>query len=137
MTGKGVPFEKFQHVLFKTANSIINSQNTDGGFSESLFIRPRNIGNMRRAIGHVWGPNISASAERMKYCLNLLRPKHDRIHTHWSKYSREWHESDLWDSWFRLLTVARIDCAFNKENKKRWGLIKFPGIGYCCQDGRR
>lgn len=38
--------------------------------------------------------------ERLRYGLTLQRPKHDRIHTHWSQYSRRWDESNLWDTWF-------------------------------------
>ena len=50
--------------------------------------------------------------------------------THWTKYSRRWGESNLWDTWFRLLTIARIEISLENENINKWGFIKYPGIGY-------
>lgn len=68
--------------------------------------------------------------ERLRYAATLKRPKHDRIHTHWSRYQRRWDESDLWDSWFRMLTLARIECAFDPARAAAWGFIDYPGIGW-------
>ena len=68
-------------------------------------------------------------AERARFCLTLLRFKHNKIKTHWTKYSREWHESNLWDSWFRMLTIARIDNSISLSSSN-WGFINFPGIGH-------
>jgi hypothetical protein len=45
-------------------------------------------------------------------------------------YSREWGESSLWDSWFRMLSVARIQAALHPSEATQWGFIDFPGIGY-------
>ena len=121
---------RYRKLLICTAQSILNEQNLDGGFCESLRIRPRSLGNFLRSIFHVFEGHGRARVERIRSTLTLLRPKHNRIHTHWSEYSREWGESDLWDSWFRMLTLARIDCALNPENAKNWGFIDFPGIGF-------
>ena len=113
-----------------TANSILSEQNEDGGFCESLHVRPRSLANISASFLHAFNGCGRARTERLRSALTLLRPKHDRIHTHWSVYSREWSESDLWDSWFRMLTLARIDCALNPEHSKSWGFINFPGIGF-------
>jgi len=120
---------RYQELLKLTAASILDEQNTDGGFCESRYIRPRSPENLFRAINHGLSCSGKARLERFYSTLTLLRPKHDRIHTHWSSYSREWNESDLWDSWFRMLTLARIDCALNPEKVSLWGFINFPGIG--------
>ena len=74
--------------------------------------------------------NLGLFFERLRYAVVLQRPKHDRIHTHWGSYSRCWAEADLWDSWFRLLSIARIQIAFEPERIKEWGFINYPGIGY-------
>ena len=71
-----------------------------------------------------------ARIERLRQSVTLLRPKHNRIHTHWSQYSRRWNESDLWDSWFRMLTIARIDVALDPKKIVEWGFIDYPGIGF-------
>jgi hypothetical protein len=130
LTGHSSSIKKHAALLKLTASTLIDEQNDDGGFCESKAVRPRLLSNLIKSINHVSKGQGIARLERLRQVITLLRPKHDRIHTHWSCYSREWGESDLWDSWFRMLTLARIDCAFNSENYKSWGFINFPGIGF-------
>jgi hypothetical protein len=127
-----IPDEATRGVLERTACSLFAEQNPDGGFCESLQVRPRSITQLAGFVRHAWAARGTRAAlnERLRYGLTLQRPKHDRIHTHWSHYSREWGESDLWDSWFRMLTLARIDVAMNPANATNWGFIDYPGIGY-------
>ena len=127
-----IPDRATRALLLRTAATIAFEQRPDGGFAESLRIRPRNMNNLRMFASHVLaalgkGPLF---AERLRYGLTLQRPRHNRIHTHWSRYSRRWDESDLWDSWFRMLTLARIDVALHPEHADNWGFINYPGIGY-------
>jgi len=121
---------KHTKLLLKTAKSILSEQNSDGGFCESKKIRPRNLENIIKAIKHVNSSTGLARIERLRQLITLLRIKHNSINTHWSVYSRGWGESDLWDSWFRMLTIARIDIALNPTNHLNWGFINYPGIGY-------
>lgn len=130
ITSTKASIERHRELLVRTAQSILNEQNSNGGFCESSRIRPRSLRNFSQGISHAFAVGGRARMERLRSALTLLRPKHDRIHTHWSSYSREWGESDLWDSWFRMLTLARIDCALNPERTKDWGFINFPGIGF-------
>lgn len=127
-----IPDPATRELLLKTARSILASQNEDGGFCESQYIRPRSLTNTLRFIRHVASArgNLPLIKERLRYALTLQRPRHDRIHTHWSQYSRRWNESDLWDTWFRMLALARIDVALNPRNAERWGFIDYPGIGF-------
>lgn len=119
-------------LLQTTAATLLSEQHADGGFCESLYVRPRSAANLARTARHVLAalPNVPATVERGRYALALQRPHHDRIATHWSAYSRRWDESDLWDSWFRMLALARIECAGDPAAAPRWGFIDFPGIGY-------
>ena len=121
---------KGRNLLLKTATAILSQQNDDGGFADSHRVRPRSIRNIHSAIQHVFSGRDVARKERPSQCLKMMFPKHDRVHTHWSKYSREWSESNLWDSWFRMLTVARIECNISSNARKRWGFIDYPGIGF-------
>jgi hypothetical protein len=130
LTGHPSSIQKHSALLNLTASTLIAEQNNDGGFCESRAVRPRSLPNLIKSIDHVLKGRDAARLERLRQAVTLLRPKHDRVHTHWSDYSREWGESDLWDSWFRMLTLARIDCAFNPEHSKSWGFINFPGIGF-------
>ena len=63
--------------------------NADGGFAESKVVRPRTLRNLRASFTHVWRLGFRGLGERLRYGLTLQRPKHDRIATHWSDYSRE------------------------------------------------
>lgn len=127
---------RHEGLLRRTAASIAAEQNADGGFGESQSVRPRSPRNLARTVRHVAIARGRARVERLRYGLSLLRPRHDRIHTHWSRYSREWGESNLWDSWFRMLTLARIAVAFDPRQASRWGFIDHPGIGYHATLGR-
>lgn len=127
-----IPDAVTRSLLRRTAATIMSEQRPDGGFSESIRVRPRSLENLRMFAYHTLeaigkGPLFN---ERLRYALTLQRPKHNRIHTHWSCYSRRWDESDLWDSWFRMLALARIDVALHPEHSKNWGFIDYPGIGF-------
>ena len=119
-------------LIKRLRDSLILKQNTDGGFCESRFVRPRSVSQILEFSEHVISSklNFGVFYERLRQAITLQRPKHNLIHTHWSVYSRRWAESDLWDTWFRMLTLARIDVALNPQNFCCWGFINYPGIGY-------
>ena len=131
LTGAGSKvIAKHRNVLIRTAKTILTEQNIDGGFCESLYIRPRTVDNILQSAIHIFSAHGAARAERLRQSITLLRPKHNHINTHWSDYSRKWNESDLWDSWFRMLTIARIDVALDPLKISKWGFIDYPGIGF-------
>lgn len=117
--------------LETTALTLLAEQNPDGGFCESKYVAPWTASGFLRHARHVLAsPGADALKERARYWLALMRPRNQRIHTHWSQYSRAWHESDLWDTWFRIMAIARVDAFFNPERALEWGFIDFPGIGF-------
>ena len=131
ITGAGEnSIRKHKQLLIRTGESILNEQNLDGGFCESHQVRPLSVKNLYKSVQHVLSVSGLAQQERLRRAVTLLRPKNSRIHTHWTEYSRDWSESNLWDSWFRMLCLARIDVAFNPSNISNWGFIDYPGIGY-------
>ena len=119
-------------LLETTAGSLVQEQGDNGGFCESRQVRPRSFGNAQR-FGHqvmsAWN-RPSLFVERFRYALTLQRPKHDEIHTHWSAEGRGWDESNLWDTYFRMLALARIDAAVNGESALPWKFLAYPGLGY-------
>lgn len=119
-------------LLVKTANTILSEQTDSGGWAETNQLYPRTIPNLQGMLRQLLNaiPNRSLLYERFRSLLAVNRPKNNRIHTHWSKYSREWNEPDLWDSWFRMLSIARIQVATDESTSKEWGFIEFPGLGY-------
>lgn len=128
--GRAPEDEALRALLRRTADTIAAEQQQDGGFCESLRVRPRRAGLTGFAERLASARNPALLKERLRYAVTLQRPKHDRIHTHWSRYQRRWGESNLWDSWFRMLTLARIEAAFEPERAGRWGFIDYPGIGW-------
>ena len=119
-------------MLQKTASTLLAEQNEDGGFCECKNIRPRNLENIMGMFKHSMSalPNFPLMFERSRHSLALQRPKYNRISTHWSEYDRMWDESNLWDSWFRMLAIARIEIHLKPERIKQWGFIPFPGVGF-------
>ena len=124
-------------LLTLTQNSILSEQNKDGGWSESRYVPSTNIKHLKMHLCTIVkaANNQSLFFERLRYFIAVNRSKNSRIHTHWSNYSRKWNESDLWDTWFRMLTIARIQVYNSPDKYKKWGFIDFPGIGYLKQNG--
>ena len=52
-------------------------------------------------------------------------PKYNSITTHWNNYNRKWDESNLWDSWFRMQTLARIEIYSDYKNLMIGDLLIF------------
>jgi hypothetical protein len=133
LTGTKEIAEQYSSLLIKTAKSILSEQNIDGGFCESHCIRPRSLKNLAMFIRFIttgYRKDSGAQMESVRNFISLMMPKNDTITTHWSVYSRKWNESDLWDSWFRMLTLARIECALGDKETNNWSFINYPGIGY-------
>jgi hypothetical protein len=130
--GDGVPSADIRALLQRTASSILHEQGDDGGFCESRCVRPRSIANVQR-FGHKllssWN-RPALFAERLRYALTLQRPKHNAIRNHWSTNPRRWDESNLWDTYFRMLALARTDVALNGDQALAWGFLSYPGLGY-------
>lgn len=110
--------------------SILKHQNTDGGFSDSQFLFPINMRNISFNFLHiVKSPNIYVLIERIRFIFSTYLKNKKKIYTHWSANPRRWDESNLWDTWFRLLSLKSIyeksfNCNYNRVKK-----INFPGIG--------
>lgn len=121
--------ERYNNLLL-SFNSILSEQNSDGGFCESHCVHPVLLNNIYKAIDRIRKLKGTAKYESMRLCAAVFSPRHRRIHTHWSEDSRRWNESNLWDSWFRILALVRIEIAFNPSTANRWGFINYPGIGY-------
>ncbi len=133
LTGSKDIAEQYRSLLIKTAQSILYEQNADGGFCESHYVRPRSLKNLSIFIRFLlsgYRKDSGAQMESVRNFISLMLPRSNTIATHWSIYSRRWDESDLWDSWFRMLTLARIECALGNHDTNNWGFINYPGIGY-------
>ncbi len=133
LTSKFVNIQKFRKQLSITYKTILNEQNTDGGWCESKFIRPRSFKNHLKSINHIFKGDFISFLFKLKTNISIQRNKFNKLKTHWSIYSRGWNESDLWDTWFRNLLLEKINLVIYAEEsnsfiKKKF--INYPGIGY-------
>ncbi len=113
--------------LLRTQNTILGLQNSDGGFSESQRIRPIDHWALFKHLSQLKAAGIK---ERFRYCLALQHPRHKRISTVWSSTPRAWAQSNLWDTWLRMMTVAQVDIVKSPRRKKSWHFLRYPGIGF-------
>jgi len=120
----------FAHLVTRTLNTLLASQNDDGGFCESTLVRPRTVKNLTRQLAHCTNLAYPGVGERIRYFATLLQPKHNLVVTHWTKRHRGWNESDLWDTWFRLMSIATMDKILETASGIKWHFINYPGIGY-------
>lgn len=128
----GYETESVTKALKKLFFAILGSQNTDGGFCESARINltPSQI---PRSIGHVF----SIFHPLLWYYRNRLLvdalTKGKSIHTHWTRKGRRWHQSDLWNTWFRCLTLAQISERLEVNHpleSMNWKFHDFIGLGF-------
>lgn len=117
------------NILKKTLSSILNEQNSDGGFCESKFIKYHKLPNIRNIISHILHQPAHIRLWSIYMNLNLCRFKHRNIYSYWAHPYREWDESNSWDTFFRLLTIYRICNYLNLEEKNLFQINNFPGIG--------
>ena len=119
----------YKPLLLKAAKYIIIRQNSDGGFCETHDVRPRSFNNFKKVMQHIFSEQPDRYS-RLRHGMTMLRPAHNRYNTHFTSYQREWSESNLWDTWFRLMALDRIKRVLANENKSDAGYINFPGIGF-------
>lgn len=132
---RGYKEEEVTRSLSLLFNAILRNQNDDGGFYESNK-RPSSVKNL-------FSPNnltfIFSSNNpylfylRLRKTLSISRRKRGKIFTHWTRKGRLWNQSDLWDTWFRCLTIAEIDKTLNLNqniNRIGWNFHNIIGLGY-------
>ena len=108
-----------------------DNQNHDGGFCESRE-RPYSImyalnkNNLKFILN---GDSIEIIYQRMRHTLSVSRVINNKINNHWSDKSKYWDQSDLWNTWFRTLSIAEIISALN-EDDTYFSFHKFVGLGY-------
>lgn len=123
--------EKALHALFPT-------QNRDGGFAWGRRWR-FGVGDWSRVLGN-------AASRRDPLLLYVTtraalagqRHLHKKIETGWSSTGRGWEQSNLWDTWFRTLTIAEIETVLcPNAPTTEWKSLGAPNFGWFLCAGTR
>ena len=129
LTSKFVDDVSQENILKTTLNTIINEQNLDGGFCESIYMKNNLLFKLSNVIKHIISQPNHLKIWSLFVNLNLFRYKHRNIATHWSQKNRKWDESNAWDTFFRLSTIFRVCNRLNLKEKNLFQINNFPGIG--------
>ncbi len=120
--------------LLKLRISILENQNMDGGFCESKKV-PHSlpeiflIHNLKYII---FSSDPWIFIYRLKNVMLHAIRRNRIITNHWTRIGLKWDESDMWNTWFKCLTIAEIETVFNLKQKSFscWNFHNFIGLGY-------
>lgn len=131
---KNYRIKDVKKALLHLAKSILASQNKDGGFCET---RKRPASPLKlfspAVLRFIFStPNFYVVISKLKSSLSVSLKRNSIIDTHWTKIGRRWDQSNLWDTWFRCLTVAEIACLFSPENgaERQFNFLSTIGLGW-------
>ena len=116
--------------LERLLGAILKNQNTDGGFCESRK-RVSSLGRVFQAhnLNFIFsGLNPYPCYFRLRKTLSKSRKRNSEILTQWSRTGKKWDQSDLWNTWFRCLTIAEIETTL--YGSCDWNFQKFVGLGF-------
>jgi hypothetical protein len=120
--------------LEKLKEAILKDQNEDGGFCESKHFSPslKRLISPKQTAFLFNGFHFVRSFIKLRQAYNIVRSKKRMLNSHWTEEGRRWNQSNLWDTWFRCLTIAEIDTALNKGLTVRndWNFHDFIGLGF-------
>ena len=115
------------------AKKLIKEQNKNGGFSEAYQFYPLRLkSQIRFLLKIISQKNIDNLIPVIKQYFYIMLKNPVLYNNHFCIYtSKRWSDSDLWNSWFRVLALTNVILFLgNKELKINYKKIKFPGIGY-------
>ena len=111
--------------LEKLYQTLLKEQAPDGGFCESPYIRNYIYSILRISDYTLKNFNIP----RLKFLIRFFLGRVKVLQTHWSFNHRKYSESDAWNTWFRLITLVKIESYLNNSLDKS-KVFNFPGIGF-------
>ena len=98
------------------------------GFSENIYCRPLNLYNLYKLLTHSIKKIDERTIEKFLSTGSILRNKNRMIKNHFSDNPYYWNKPNLFATWFRVLSIAKIET--HMDLNKKWKFINFPGIGF-------
>ncbi|MBX2976365.1 MAG: hypothetical protein KF721_09540 [Ignavibacteriaceae bacterium] len=125
--------ESIKPLFEKVLDHVFSVQNADGGFCENKFL-PKQIKwliNLKTLEFLCFkNPNQNFFL-KFRSIVSISRRKFWKNKTHWVSNSVPWDESDLWSTWFRMLTILEVTETlqfYRKENHFRF--LRTIGLGW-------
>ena len=124
--------EEINKSLLRAYKSLLANQNTDGGFCESQMRSNSFLRSLKYLPYYFTGNNPFVWWSRFKTTSLISLKKNRLIQNHWSNIGHAWHESDLWNTWFRLLAICEIESSVEIDDKlfDNCKFQNFIGLGF-------
>jgi len=113
--------------LMKAKKALLNDLNKNGGFCQTK-INPSRI-NLRNIRFLLEFKSLNALIIKLRKSLGFLIKRRDYIKVDWFDSDRKYNESNLWDTWFKLLAIAEIETHLGSENKNKFKFQEHIGLG--------
>jgi len=124
--------DEIETCLSRAHEALKSTQNSDGGFCLSKYKMTSFIDFFRYIPFYFSGSSPYLWYYRARSCFRTFF-KHDKPVYDWSDKGRGSKESNLWDTWFRCLTMAEIVRTLDspgKADESYWRFHKTIGLGY-------
>ncbi len=112
-----------ESILLKSYKSLINTK-TELGYCENNLVQELSV--FKNINFFVYKNSLMSTIFRLR-AFFIEKNNGFFHHPHWSKRPIKMNETDLWSTWFRLITIAEIEDIFLESTK--WNFQKFPGLG--------
>jgi len=114
---------KIESILLKSYKALINTK-TDLGYCENSLIQELSV--FKNIDYFIYNKSLLSTIFRLRA---FFAEKNNGFihHPHWSKRPIKMNETDLWSTWFRLITIAEIENIFLDSTD--WNFHTFPGLG--------
>lgn len=122
--------KQIRKALKKTYNALLKDLNEDGGFCQTKM-KPNKF-NIRGVLFLLRNANFSIFKIKLRKTLGFILRGRDKIVVNWFRTPRNIDESNLWDTWFKVLTLAEIEAFLNIENE--FNFQEKIGLGHYIKD---
>jgi len=115
--------------LQRSVRAIIQCRNKDGGFCDKF--KYGRIYNIPYILSYLFsgksGDIRKLRAEKVVKSILKRKSRNDR---RWVEEMQSFHESTLWDTWFRCLSLAELYCALSNDGHEDFRFHTHIGLGY-------
>jgi prenyltransferase beta subunit len=124
--------DEIEACLSMTLEALTSTQNSDGGFCQSKYKMTSLIDFFRYIPFYFSNRSPYLWYYRARNCLRTFFKQDTPVYD-WAEKGRSSKESNLWDTWFRCLTLAEIMRTLDSQRKADgicWRFHKTVGLGY-------